>query len=85
MYSFEFFDLYGRDNVNSLVESTSIISLNKATKEQLMTLTGIGESKALLIIEYRESHNGFQTIDEVKNIKGIGDSIFEKIKNRITV
>lgn len=71
--------------VNDNEDTTSIISLNKATKEQLMTLTGIGESKALLIIEYRESHNGFQTIDEVKNIKGIGDSIFEKIKNRITV
>ena len=71
--------------VNDNEDTTSIISLNKATKEQLMTLTGIGESKALLIIEYRESHNGFQTIEEIKNIKGIGDSIFEKIKNRITV
>lgn len=67
------------------IGTTSIISLNEATKEQLMTLTGIGESKALLIIEYRESHNGFQTIEEIKNIKGIGDSIFEEIKDRITV
>lgn len=68
-----------------VTDDTSMISLNQATKEELMTLTGIGESKALLIIEYRETHNGFQTIDEVKNIKGIGDSIFEKIKDRITV
>lgn len=66
-------------------EVASIVSLNKATKEELMTLSGIGESKALLIIEYRETNNGFKTIEEIKNIKGIGDSIFEKIKDLITV
>lgn len=62
-----------------------VISLNQATLEQLMTLSGIGESKAKLIIEYREINGGFKTIDELKNIKGIGDSIFEKIKDHITV
>ena len=50
-----------------------------------MTLTGIGESKALSIIEYREQNNGFKTIEEIMNISGIGESSFAKIKDFITV
>ena len=61
------------------------ISLNTATKEELMQLPGIGESKAELIIRYREENGSFQNIEEIKNIKGIGDSIFEKIKANITL
>lgn len=70
-----------KENNNSI----KIISLNSASKEELMTLSGIGESKALLIIEYRDTNGGFKNIDELKNIKGIGDSIFEKIKNYISL
>ena len=61
------------------------ISLNHATKEELLTLTGIGESKANLIIEYRNQNGGFKTIEEIKNVKGIGDKMFEKIKDNITI
>ncbi len=57
------------------------ISLNQATKEDLMKLPGIGESKADLIIQYRKEHGSFQTIEEVKEVSGIGESIFEKIKD----
>lgn len=60
------------------------ISLNTATKEQLMTLPGIGESKALAIIEYR-NNNLFKSIEEITNIKGIGNSIYESIKQYITI
>lgn len=60
------------------------ISLNTATKEQLMTLPGIGESKALAIIEYR-TNNLFKSIEEITNIKGIGNSIYENIKEYITI
>lgn len=84
--------VYNNDATDNIIgakeeqkELASIVSLNEATKEELMTLSGIGESKALLIIEYRETNNGFKTIEEIKNIKGIGDSIFEKIKDRIRV
>ncbi|MDD6223586.1 MAG: helix-hairpin-helix domain-containing protein [bacterium] len=63
----------------------SIISLNNATLEELMTLPGIGESKAQAIISYRDSKGNFQTIEELKEVKGIGDSLFEDIKDRITV
>lgn len=63
----------------------NLISLNKATKEELMTLSGIGESKANNIIKYRTENGGFKSLEEIKNVKGIGDSIFEKIKNSITL
>lgn len=75
---------------NKIVDETSTdvvnskININSATLEQLMTLTGIGESKAKSIIEYREK-NKFKTIDDLKEVSGIGDSIFDKIKENITV
>ena len=72
------------DNSTSSSSNTKI-SLNHATKEELLTLTGIGESKANLIIEYRDQNGGFKTIEEIKNVKGIGDKMFEKIKDNITI
>ena len=61
------------------------ISINTATKKELMTLTGIGESKAIAIIKYREENGSFNDIEEIMNVKGIGKSIYEKIKNNITL
>ena len=72
-------------NKEEIVDNNSQVSLNNATKEELMTLTGIGESKANDIITYRNSNGGFKSIEEIKNIKGIGDSIFDKIKDRLTI
>ena len=66
-------------------KTTGSVNLNTATKEELMTLTGIGEAKADDIITYRTTNNGFKSIEEIKNVKGIGDSIFDKIKDRITI
>lgn len=61
------------------------ISINTATLEELQTLTGIGQSKAEDIIEYRNKNGQFKVIEDILNVKGIGDALFEKIKNNITV
>lgn len=73
------------DSLKEEVKVNGKISLNKATKEELMTLTGIGEAKAKDIINYRDKNGGFKTIEDLKKVNGIGDSIFAKIKENITV
>ncbi len=62
-----------------------LVNLNTASKEQLMTLSGIGESKAQAIIQYRQEHGGFKSTEEIQQVSGIGDAIFEKIHTLITV
>lgn len=71
-------DITTTDNLNKQ------ISINTATKEELMTLPGIGEAKAQEIIDYRNTNGNFTTIEDIKNISGIGDSVFAKIKDYIT-
>ena len=76
------------NNINNDIqveEKNNMISLNNATKEELMTLSGIGQSKAEAIIKYREDNNGFKSIEEIMNINGIGEAIFDKIKEFITI
>jgi len=61
------------------------ININIADTETLATLPGIGPLKAKSILSYREENGRFQTIDDLKNISGIGEKTFEKIKDSITV
>ena len=65
--------------------SSDKISLNKATKEQLLSLPGIGESKANAIVAYRTEHGSFQKIEDIMNISGIKNGVFDKIKDKITI
>jgi len=69
---------------SSNVQKTKV-NLNTATKEELMTLRGIGEAKAADILKYRDSHGGFQKIEDIMKISGIKDAAFQKIKEDITV
>jgi len=64
---------------------TKLVNINSASKEELMNLSGIGESKADAIIEYRTNTEKFKSIEDIKKVSGIGDSLFEKIKDNITV
>lgn len=67
------------------VNNNSKVSINTATLEELMTLEGIGESKAKSIIEYREKNGDFKVIEDILNVSGIGEGLFAKIKENITV
>ena len=63
----------------------STVNINTATQTELETLPGIGPSTALKIINYRNENGKFSSIDEIKNVSGIGDSKFENIKKYITI
>lgn len=65
-------------------QQNQIVNINTASLEQLMTLPGIGETRANEIINYR-LQKSFDSIEDIKEISGIGDKSFEKIKNYITV
>lgn len=64
--------------------NSDLININQASKQQLMELTGIGESKAQAIIEYRKQQP-FQTIEDITNVDGISENLFNKIKDSITI
>lgn len=66
-------------------QGSGLVNLNTASAEQLTTLRGIGESKAEDILNYREAHGGFRSIEELMQIPGIKERVFEKIKDQITV
>jgi competence protein ComEA len=63
---------------------TGLININTASLEELLSLPGIGESKAKAIIEYRKE-NRFEVIEDIMKVSGIGQSVFDKIKENITV
>ena len=67
------------------VESSSskIIRLNSASLEELDKLDGVGPAIAQRIIDYRTENGGFKSVEEIKLVPGIGDKMFEKIKNEI--
>ncbi len=79
----------GEETVYGCVANTntgsSLININTASKEELMTLPGIGDAKAESIIRYRNENGYFSSIEDIMNISGIKEGAFEKIKDYITV
>jgi comEA protein len=66
-------------------KSPALVNLNTATQAQLETLPGIGAKVAARIIEHRQKNGGFKKIEELMNVKGIGEKAFLKLKPQITV
>ncbi len=66
-------------------KNAEAVNINTATSEELERLIRIGKAVAKRIIDYRETHGGFATKEEIMNVKGIGKKVFEDIKNNICV
>ena len=66
-------------------EDSDKVNINTASKEELMTLPGIGETKALAILAYRQKNGPFSSIEELKNVEGIKDAVFSKMKEYIEI
>ncbi|MDO4519435.1 MAG: helix-hairpin-helix domain-containing protein [Eubacteriales bacterium] len=67
------------------IQNSGRININRATKEELTTLTGIGEAKAQAIIAYREENGLFSSVEEITNVPGIKGGTYDKIKDGITI
>ena len=61
------------------------VNLNTATADELEALPGIGKAKAAAIVEYRKQNGGFKNKEELKQVKGIGDKIYEQVEKEIEV
>lgn len=73
------------DNTVNSLENNQKVNINTATKEGLMKLSNIGESKAEKIIDYRTANGNFTSIEDIKKVSGIGDKLYDSIKENITV
>ena len=66
-------------------QAAGLVNINTASREELCNLSGIGSGKAESIINYRMENGNFHTIEEIMNVEGIKDGLFQKIKDKITV
>ena len=73
------------ESLSSFSSNSSTVNINTANQTLLETLPGIGPSTALKIVEYRKQHGKFSSIDEIRNVSGIGDAKFNTIKDKITI
>lgn len=84
-------DVLSKDSGEGIIQedekttNTNIVNINKATENELSTLPGIGNSLATRIVEYRKQNGNFKTIEDIKNVSGIGESKFANIKDFISI
>ncbi|OGF44381.1 MAG: hypothetical protein A2452_09660 [Candidatus Firestonebacteria bacterium RIFOXYC2_FULL_39_67] len=72
------------EKIDPKIEKYCLVNINTAKEMELDTLPSIGQSTAKRIIDYRSKNGKFKSINELKNIKGIGEKTFEKLKDRIS-
>ena len=73
------------ESSNENTNTTTKVNINTATLKDLITLNGIGESKAQAILEYRTKNGNFKTLEDLKKVSGIGEAAYEKIKDNICI
>ena len=73
------------ESSNETTNTTTKVNINTATLKELITLNGIGESKAQAILEYRTKNGNFKTLEDLKKVSGIGEAAYEKIKDNICI
>lgn len=78
-------DATATSSSGTTAQAAGSVNLNTATKEQLQTLTNIGEKKADQILQYRQAHGKFKSVEELKEVQGIGDKTFETLKSQLSV
>ncbi len=84
-YSYELESGYNLGEGQQDQSTNILVNINTATKDELMTLPGIGESKAEAIIKYRENNGPFKSIEDITNIPGIKEGVYNNIKEHIVV
>ncbi|HGI8611721.1 TPA: helix-hairpin-helix domain-containing protein [Streptococcus agalactiae] len=73
------------NNIATQGNSKGKINLNKADLSSLQTISGVGAKRAQDILDYRDSQGGFKTIDDLKNVSGIGEKTLEKLHQDVTI
>lgn len=71
--------------VASIGMAIAAVNINTASEQELDSLPGVGPAKAKAIVEYRKAHGDFKSVDDLKNVKGIGDKTFADLKSDIAV
>jgi len=72
-------------STNSAASNNNLVNINTSSAEELTKLSGIGDAKAKAIVAYRDEHGNFEKIEDIMNVSGLGETIFGKIKDNITV
>ena len=71
--------------IASSQQDDGLVNINTASAAELQSLPGIGEAKAKQIVSYREANGDFSSIEDIKNVSGIGDGIFNQINSLIKI